>query len=85
MELFTGQHQPGHRDRQVHLIEQREVRLTCMKMLHSQPSQRLTVSQALTEMANDGETVEYKECPPKRMVKGRLDREEAVTLTGRVW
>ena len=64
MELFTGQtpaSHPRHRDRQVHLIEQREVRLTCMKMLHSQPSQRLTVSQALIEMANIGETVEYSD------------------------
>ena len=62
MELFTGQtptSHPRHRDHHVHLIEQREVRLTCMKMLHSQPSQRLTVAQALTEIANIGETVEY--------------------------
>ena len=50
---------PRHRDHQVHLVEQKEVRLTCTKMLHSQPSQRLTVSQALPEMANIGETVEY--------------------------
>ena len=54
----TASH-PRHRDHQVHLMEQKEVRLTCMKMLHSQPSQRLTVSQALPEMANIGETVEY--------------------------
>ena len=62
MELFTGQTPASHlrqRDRQVHLLKQREVHMTCMKMLHSQPSQRLTVSQAPTEMANIGETVEY--------------------------
>ena len=59
MELLTGQtsaSHPRHRDRQVHLIEQREVRLMCTKMLHSQPTQHLTVSQALPEMANIGET-----------------------------
>ena len=62
MELFTGQtpaSHPHHRDRQVHPIEQREVCMTCMKTLHSKPCQRLTVPQALTEMANISETVEY--------------------------
>ena len=64
MELFTGQtpaSHPCHRDRQVHLIEQREVRLTCIKLMHSQPSQRLTVSQVLPEMTNIGETVEFSD------------------------
>ena len=62
MELLTGQTPASHprcRDRQVHLMEQREVCMTCMKMLYSQPSQRLTVSQALTGIANISETVEY--------------------------
>ena len=61
MELLTGQTPASHprrRDHQVHLIEQREVCMTCM-MLYSQPSQRLTVSQALTGIANISEMVEY--------------------------
>ena len=62
MELLTGQTPASHprrRDHQVHLIEQREVCMTCMKMLYSQPSQRLTVSQALTGIANISEMVQY--------------------------
>ena len=80
MELFTGQKpasHPRHRDRQVHLIEQREVRLTCMKMLHSQPSQRLTVSQALPEMVNICETVEYSD-GVLRVTDGRTGAHVAV-------
>lgn len=76
---------PSIRLDQVQLIAHRQVRLLCARMVADDPGRRLSATEVGTAIGSLRETEEYNACPPRRMVKGKLDGVEKVTLTDRMW
>ena len=85
-ELFTGI-PPNRQDRlnQIQLIRERDVRYLCMKMVSDDPTKRPSAAEALTAIGLLRELDDYKKCPLRRMVKGKLDGVKEVTFTDRMW
>ena len=80
-ELFTAI-LPDREQRmdQVLLIRQLNVRSLCKHLMRDDPATRPTAEDARNIISRMRETDEYKVCPPKRMVKGKMDGMENVTL-----
>lgn len=85
-ELFTGL-QPIRKDRrdQVDEISDKEVRDLCMRMVSDDSRERPSAAEALTVVGHLRECKDYKACPPRRMVKGKLDGAKEVTFADRMW
>ena len=85
-ELFTGV-PPNRDDRldQVQLVRERNVRYLCKRMVSDDPEKRPSAAEALADIGRIRETSDYKERPPRRMVKGKLDGVENVAFTDRMW
>ena len=84
-ELFTGE-PPGLRERrlaQIRRISEDTVRTLCAEMVKEDPHKRISAAYALSALCRVRETVKYKECRTKRMVKGGA--EGVVTLTYTTW
>ena len=84
-ELFTAA--TPFRDKrgdQMHLIRQRSVRSVCLQMVSDDPRVRPSASEALSLIDRLYVEDEYKGCPPKRMVKGKVDGLQDVTLVHHV-
>ena len=80
-ELFTAV--PPDREQrmdQVLLIRQLNVRSLCKHLMRDDPATRPTATEARHIISRIGDTDEYKACPPKRMVKGKMDGMADVTL-----
>ena len=80
-ELFTAV-PPDHEERmdQVLLIRQLNVRSLCKHLMRDDPATRPTATEARHIISRIRDTDEYKACPPKRMVKGKMDGMADVTL-----
>ena len=80
-ELFTAI-PPDRQKRkdQVLLIRQISVRSLCKHLMRDDPATRPTAAEARHMISRIRETDEYKACPPKRMVKGKMDGIADVTL-----
>ena len=84
-ELFTGE-PPGLRERrleQIRRIDEDTVRTLCAEMVKDDSNKRESAAYALSALCRIRETVKYKECRTKRMVKGGA--EGVVTLTDTAW
>ena len=81
-ELFTVV-PPNHDDRldQVQLVRERNVRY---RLVSDDPEEQPSATVALADIGRIRETSDYKECPPLRMEKGKLDGVENVTFTDRM-
>ncbi|XP_062523481.1 probable serine/threonine-protein kinase DDB_G0281745 [Corticium candelabrum] len=80
-ELFTAV--PPDREQrmdQVLLIRQLNVRSLCKHLMRDDPATRPTATEARHIISRIRDTDEYKACPPKRMVKGKMDGMADVTL-----
>ena len=80
-ELFTAV--PPNRELrmdQVVLIRHRNVRALCKHLMRDNPATRPTAAAARHIISRIRDTDEYKACPPKRMVKGKMDGIADVTL-----
>ena len=80
-ELFTAV--PPDREQrmdQVLLIRQLNVRSLCKHLMSDDPATRPTATEASHIISRIRDTDEYKACPPKRMVKGKMDGIADVTL-----
>ena len=85
-ELFTGVPPNRRRQRdQVHRIQQQDIRVQCMRMVSDDPNRRPSAAVVLSAFGPIHETDAYKLCPPRRMVKGKLDGVDSVTFTDRMW
>ena len=80
-ELFTGI-PPNRPDRldQVQVIRHRDFRYLCMQMVSDDINRRPSAAGALTAIGRIRETDDYKVCRPRRMVKGKADGAEDITL-----
>ena len=80
-ELFTAV-PPDRQKRmdQVLLIRQLNVRSLCKHLMRDNHATRPTATEARHIISRIRDTDEYKACPPKRMVKGKMDGIEDVTL-----
>ena len=80
-ELFTclTPNRARRRD-QIHAVQQRSVRFLCMRMVSDDPKRRPSAEDALTAISLIRETEEYKDCPPRRMVKDSLEGVEDITF-----
>ena len=80
-ELFTSLF-PDREQRmdQVLLIRQLNVRSLCKHLMRDDPATRPTATEARYIISRIRDTDEYKACPPKRMVKGKMDGMADVTL-----
>jgi serine/threonine protein kinase len=80
-ELFTGL-PPNRSDRldQVQVIRHRDFRYLCMQMVSDDISRRPSAAGALSTISRIRETEDYKACRPRRLVKGKADGAEDVTL-----
>ncbi|XP_062523494.1 uncharacterized protein LOC134198174 isoform X3 [Corticium candelabrum] len=80
-ELFTAV-PPDRQKRidQVLLIRQRNVRALCKHLMRDDLATRPTATEARHIISRIRDTDEYKACPPKRMVKGKMDGIADVTL-----
>ena len=65
---------------QVLLIRQLNVRFLCKNLMRDDPATRPTATEARHIISRIRDTDEYKACPPKRMVKGKMDGMADVTL-----
>ena len=85
-ELFTAV-TPDRRKRmdQVLLIRQLNVRSLCKHLMRDNPATRPTATEARRIISRIRETDEYRACPPKRMVKGKMDGVARVTLVQPNW
>ena len=80
-ELFTAV--PPDREQrmdQVLLIRQLNVRSLCKHLMRDDPATRPTATESRHIISRIRDTDEYKACPPKRMVKGKMDGMADVTL-----
>lgn len=85
-ELYSGE--PASRDsRQDHilLVQQRDVRFVCMQMVADNSDRRPWAGEALAAIERVGGTEEYKDCPPRRMVRGLQDGVQSISLTDHMW
>ena len=80
-ELFTAA-TPSRDKRRDHLylIKQLSVRSLCMRMVSDDPNTRPSGGDALAAIDRLRSTEEYKSCPPRRIVKGKIDGLQDVTL-----
>ncbi|XP_062523651.1 probable serine/threonine-protein kinase DDB_G0281745 isoform X2 [Corticium candelabrum] len=80
-ELFTSLF-PDREQRmdQVLLIRQIDVCALCKHLMRDDPATRPTATEARHIISRIRDTDEYKACPPKRMVKGKMDGMADVTL-----
>ena len=80
-ELFTAV-VPDRRRRidQVVMIRQINVRALCKHLVRNDPATQPTAAEARHVISGIRETAEYRTCPPKRMVKGKMDGIANVTL-----
>ena len=80
-ELFTAV-PPDRQKRmdQVLLIRQRNVRALCKHLMRDDPATRPTATEARHIISRIRDADEYKACPPKRMVKGKMDGKASVTV-----
>ncbi|XP_062507311.1 probable serine/threonine-protein kinase DDB_G0281745 [Corticium candelabrum] len=85
-ELFTAV-TPDRRKRmdQVLLIRQLNVRSLCKHLMRDNPATRPTAAEARNIISLIRGKDEYKACPPKRMVKGKMDGVADVTLVQPIW
>ncbi|XP_062499267.1 probable serine/threonine-protein kinase DDB_G0281745 [Corticium candelabrum] len=73
-ELFTAIPPDRQKRRdQVLLIRQLSVRSLCKHLMRDNPATRPTATEARHIISCIRDTDEYKACPPKRMVKGKMD------------
>ena len=80
-ELFTAVPPDRQKRRdQVLLIRQLNVRSLCKHLMRDDPATRPTATKARHIISRIRDTDEYKACPPKRMVKGKMDGMADVTL-----
>ncbi|XP_062523532.1 probable serine/threonine-protein kinase DDB_G0281745 [Corticium candelabrum] len=80
-ELFTAAFPDRElRMDQVLLIRQIDVRSVCKHLMRENPVTRPTAAEARHVIGRIRETDEYKACPSKRMVKGKMDGIADVTL-----
>ena len=80
-ELFTAVPPDRQKRRdQVLLIRQLNVRSLCKHLMRDDPATRPTATEARHIISHIRDTDEYKACPPKRMVKGKMDGIADVTL-----
>ncbi|XP_062523531.1 probable serine/threonine-protein kinase DDB_G0281745 [Corticium candelabrum] len=80
-ELFTAVPPDRQKRRdQVLLIRQLNVRSLCKHLMRDDPATRPTATEARHIISRIRDTDEYKACPPKRMVKGKMDGMADVTL-----
>ena len=80
-ELFTAVPPDRHKRRdQVLRIRQLNVRSLCKHLMRDDPATRPTATEARHIISRIRDTDEYKACPPKRMVKGKMDGMADVTL-----
>ena len=80
-ELFTSLF-PDREQRmdQVLLIRQIDVCALCKHLMRDDPATRPTATESRHIISRIRDTDEYKACPPKRMVKGKMDGMADVTL-----
>ena len=85
-ELFTAV-TPDRRKRmdQVLLVRQLNVRSLCKHLMRDDPATRPTAAEARRIISCIRDTDEYTACPPKRMVKGKMDGVADVTLVHPNW
>ncbi|XP_062506307.1 ankyrin repeat and KH domain-containing protein 1-like [Corticium candelabrum] len=85
-ELFTAV-TPDRRKRmdQVLLVRQLNVRSLCKHLMRDNPATRPTAAEARRIISCIRDTDEYTACPPKRMVKGKMDGVADVTLVHPNW
>ena len=85
-ELFTAV-TPDRRKRmdQVLLIRQLNVRFLCKHLMRDNPATRPSATEARRIISRIRGTDEYKACPPKRMVKGKMDGVADVILVQPIW
>ena len=85
-ELFTSLF-PDREQRmdQVLLIRQIDVCALCKHLMRDDPATRPTATEARHIISRIRDTDEYKACPPKRMVKGKMDGIADVTLVYCIW
>ncbi|XP_062505268.1 probable serine/threonine-protein kinase DDB_G0281745 isoform X2 [Corticium candelabrum] len=80
-ELFTAVPPDRQKRRdQVLLIRQLNVRSLCKHLMRDDPATRPTATEARHTISRIRDTDEYKACPPKRMVKGKMDGIADVTV-----
>ena len=80
-ELFTAVPPDRQKRRdQVLLIRQLNVRSLCKHLMRDDPATRPTATEARHIISRIRDTDEYKACPPKRMVKGKMDGIADVTV-----
>ena len=84
-ELFTATAPLRTERDQMHLIQQRSVRYVCMQMVSNDPCARPSAGGALEVIDRVYDIKEYKDCPPRRMVKGKMDGAIDVTLVRHMW
>ena len=85
-ELFTAATPSRVKRRdQLYLVKQLGVRSECMRMVSDDPSTRPSAGDALAAIDRLRATDEYKGCPPRRMVKGKIDGVPDVTLVQHMW
>lgn len=84
-ELFTGvpPNRPS-RQHQIQLVQRRDVRSLCLRMVDDNPNRRPTAAETLGDIGLLRGTEAYKSSPPRRLVKGKLDGVDKVTLTDRL-
>ena len=84
-ELFTAVTPlPARREDQMHLIRLRSVRSVCLQMVSGDPRARPSAGEALTAIDRIRVIDEYRDCLPKRMVKGKVDGLRDVALVRHV-
>ena len=85
-ELFTGnQMERQDRPMQLRSVEQRDLRLVCVKMTSEAGGERMMASLTLTVNDRVLKTEEYRGCGPRRMVKGVIDGVEKATMCEKPW
>ena len=76
-ELFTGLGaEREKRQGQLLAVEHPQLQDLCFDMVADSPADRLAIHVALEKVREVKIFDEYKRCPPKRLVKGKLHREE---------
>ena len=76
---------PSKRMDQVLLVRQLNVHSLCKHLMRDNPATRPTAAEACRIISRICETDEYTACPPKRMVKGKMDGVADVTFVQPNW
>ena len=85
-ELFTAD-PPDRQQRmdQIFLIREQNVRSLCKQLMKDDPAIRPTAAEARIIISGICKADDYIACPPKRMVKGKMDGIADVTLIQPIW